>query len=120
MSKANRWIPTEREINRLLSDTDSRRSELALVLRGQKVEIERENPKNRHKTVTRNVHIVYFNPETQHWTGQIHRNQTEWENVAFRTEDSKWYPVDSPRLTRGAQKGYRYPKDNQSPVRLIR
>lgn len=115
MSDATRWTPSEREIQRLLSDTDSRRSELALVLRSQKVEIERlarrqphksrDNPRNRHKTVTRNVHFVYFNPETERWTGQIHRNQTEWENVAFRTEDRKWYPVDSHRLTRRGEKG---------------
>ena len=100
MQHKTRWTPTDREIERLLIDTGTQRESLALVLRQQKVEIERDNPRNRHKTVTRNVHFVYFNPETQRWTGQIHRNQTEWEDVAFRTQDRKWYPTHSRRLTR--------------------
>lgn len=66
----NRWLPTEprpgqttTEIRRLLTDTDSRRSELSIVLRNQKVS--RVRPDGRSKNINRTIHFIYFKPETK-------------------------------------------------------
>ena len=91
MSHAKRWTaPTEQEINRLLTDTDSRRSELEIVLRNQKVSLPDQYRPPKFKNVKRNVHFVYYNPVRNRWTGQIHRNQTEWEPVEFNNHRAVW------------------------------
>ena len=78
MSDSTRWRPTEAEIERLLIDTSTHRDALALVLRNQKVSLprarQREGDRYRYKNVLRNVHFVYFDNDTQKWTGQIHRD----------------------------------------------
>ena len=88
MSYAKRWTaPTEEEINRLLTDTDSRKSEFEIVLRNQKVSLPDQYRPPKFKNVKRNVHFVYYNLVRNRWTGQIHRNQTEWELVEFNHKE---------------------------------
>ena len=88
-----RWTPTESKIERLLIDTSTQRDNLSVVLRNQKVSIRRPaKPNQRYpfKNVNRNVHFVYFDSDTQMWTGQIHRNQTEWQYVEFDPKHKNW------------------------------
>ena len=99
---SHRWAPNESQIRRMLEATGSKRSALSLVLRNQKVSVTKtgktESDRFARKTVTRIVHFIYLNPDTNRWTGQIHRNQTEWQDVEFSEEDRKWYPAGSRRL----------------------
>ena len=97
MKDTARWHPTEAQIERLLIDTRTHRDALALVLRNQKVSVRRarQNMGYSHKTVTRIVHFVYFNPDTRIWTGQIHRDQTEWQIVQFDQPRKIWRKIES-------------------------
>ena len=91
MKDERRWIPTDTEINRLLSETDCRRSELQVSLRNQKVS--RQQKSGRYKTIVRVVHFIYFEPRTRKWTGNIHVDQTNWQPVEFNLKRRMWFEI---------------------------
>ena len=72
-----------------------------IALREQKVSI-RKNDRSRWeaKTVKRTVHFIYFNPTSHRWTGQIHKERTEWQPVEYSLKHKKWFEIDEKRRAR--------------------
>ena len=95
-----RYIPTEQSIKSLLQTTRTQRESLTIGLRDQKVELWRDSPsakrqgaRHRHKTVNRTVHFIYFDADTHHWIGSVHRGQTDWQKVVWDNSLKKWQEV---------------------------
>ena len=95
-----RYIPAEQSINSLLQTTRTPRESLTIGLRDQRVELARNSPsaqqraaRHTHKTVNRTVHFIYFDSETHRWIGNVHRNQTDWQKVAWNNARKKWQEV---------------------------